>query len=138
MPTAVQPDIEAVLTAYLSGYTALTALSASVGTQLPDSSTQPALVIVVTRLGGPVDFPGWVDRPRVQVESWGVKKKTAHDGMAAARAGMLDLPGVHGGAVITGVDELNGPQWFPDATVDPARPRYFAVYALTSHPVPTP
>lgn len=136
MTTPVQPDIEDVVTAFLSAYQPLVNLTAKVGTQLPDTKTPPALFIVVIRLGGPAGYPGWVDHPRLQVESWGDTKKRSYNGIAAARSGLLDLPGVHDGAVISAADELTGPQWLPDSTVSPARARYFVTFALTSHPVP--
>lgn len=136
MTTKVQPDIEAVVAAFLKSYQPLVDLTAGVGTQLPDTPTPPNLFIVVTRLGGPAGRPGWLDHPRIQVDAWGSKKKVAYNGIAAARAGMVDLPGVRDTAVITASDELTGPQWLPDATVSPARSRYFVTFSVTSHPVP--
>jgi hypothetical protein len=73
MATAVQPDIELAVVNFLRSYAPLVALSAIVGTSLPtdpdwlERPTWP--VVVVTRLGGPVHYPGWVANPRLQIDA---------------------------------------------------------------------
>ena len=132
MTTRIQPDIELAVIDFLRSYAPLTATGAKVGSELPASPSWPFITVV--RLGGPADFPGWLDHPRVQVDAWADTKAQAYSAIAAARAGLLDLPGVHDNTVITAADELTGPQWLPDPVAN-SRPRYFVVFSLTTHPV---
>lgn len=132
MTTAVQPDIELALVNFLRSYAPLTSLSVTVGTELPKNPSWP--FIVVTRLGGPVRYPGWVANPRLLIDCWADTKSKARSAADTAVAALFDLPGVRSGAVITDAAVDAAPQWLPDSTVTPARPRYQFSALLTSHP----
>lgn len=142
MTTAVQPDIELAVVNFLRSYAPLTnatngspaGLGATVGTALPASLGTTFTVVVVTRLGGPVRYPGWVANPRLLIDAWADTQSKARAAADTALAGIFDLPGVRTGAVITGAAVDAGPQWLPDSTISPARPRYQFSALLTSHP----
>lgn len=134
MPTTVQPDIELAVVNFFRTHAALTSLGATIGKELPAAPPWP--FVVVTRLGGPVRYPGWVAAPRLQIDSWADTKKKARDAADAAVAAVFDLPGIRSGAVITDAGVDAGPQWLPDATLPVARPRYVFTALLTSHPAP--
>lgn len=143
--TAVQPDIELAVVNWLRAYAPLTnatngspvGLAATIGTALPASPTWP--FIVVTRLGGPIRYPGWVANPRIQIDAWAdgpggqSKARAAADTAVAA---IFDMPGIRTGIVISDAGVDAGPQWLPDATLSPARPRYSFTAILASHPLP--
>jgi hypothetical protein len=134
--TAVQPDIELAVVNFLRSYAPLVSLSAVVGTALPATVPATFTYIIVTRLGGPVRYPGWVANPRLQIDAWADTQSKARVAADTAVAAIFDLPGIRGSSVITGADVDAAPQWLPDATLTPARPRYTFGCLLASHPVP--
>lgn len=134
MVTAVQPDIELAVVNFLRTYAPLVSLSATVGTALPASPAWP--FIVVTRLGGPVRYPGWVANPRLLIDAWADTQSKARAAADTAVAAIFDLPGIRTGTVITDAGVDAAPQWLPDATLTPARPRYQFSALLTAHPTP--
>jgi hypothetical protein len=127
MTTPAQPDATAVVIAYLASHPSVAAtVSGSIIAANPS--------ITVTRIGGPLDYPGWIDRPHLQLATYAATKAAAHDVAAAARAAMNDIPGTRGSAVITHVRESLGLSYAPEVTDHTERPRWlFAVY-ITLHP----
>jgi hypothetical protein len=91
----------------------------------------------ITRIGGsPVaSRPLWLDQAILQVDVWGGPKATAQDIAQAVRAQMADsLQGKHSLGCVTAV-EFGEFQWLPDASYDPAKPRYsFDVVVHLLHP----
>lgn len=134
MPTTVQPSVTLAVVDFFRTHPALVALGATVGSKLPKSPTWP--FVVVSRLGGPVRYPGWVANPRLQVASWSTDDKQAEDTADAAVAATFDLPGIHDRLVITNAGVDAGPQQLWDATPATARTYYVFSALLTAHPVP--
>lgn len=126
-------DIEALVVAFLREDPDLLELHAGeVSTETPAEPVLPRLRI--TRQGGLLDTDGWVDRPRVVVESWAQDKATAHDLAARALAVLhFRLPAApFESGVVTDVRVETGLAWTPDDTTSLAR--YTFAVVLTTHP----
>jgi len=135
MTAAVLPDAERLIVQWALGNTPITdALEDRIYTALPESPGWPCARL--TRVGGaPVSSrPLWLDQAQIQVDVWGGPKATTHDIAQTFRAEMAaGLPGVHGLGVVTKV-ELGAFTWLPDATYNPAKPRYTFDAVVTLHP----
>ncbi len=136
MTLTLPVDAELVTVEYLRAVDEIAALvDVRVYTESPPKPTLPHLR--VSRVGGLADWPvGHIDRPRIQIESYGATKKSAKDLSATARAAMQRIPGSYAGAVVTAADEVSGEIWLPDPVASgiPATPRYIVVFTLVIHP----
>ncbi|WP_309140409.1 hypothetical protein [Streptomyces sp. PKU-EA00015] len=91
-------------------------------------------VVLVSRAGGAWLDDLHLDRPLVDLEVYAADKTVAHGIALAARACVLELVDTHyGGAVVTEVDEADGPRWLPDYN-RPAGNRYLATLRLSIRP----
>lgn len=90
----------------------------------------------VTRIGGGLSTPPWIDRALLQIEFWGDDTGEAFDQCAAAIAVLGGLRGTVPTGVVanTTVDSV---QNFPDDTFQPARPRRIITATVTTHPTRT-
>lgn len=129
-------DIELLVATYLRELDDITAIvdGRVWDDGLPANATIPC--IVVTRLGGLGEYPGHLDRPRVQIDSYGNTKTVAKTLSATARAAMWLIPGSYDGAVVTACDESSGEIYLPVGSPGvPATPRYIFAVTLVAHPV---
>jgi hypothetical protein len=133
LPVYVAADVELIAVNFLRGRAEITALVGSrVYTEVPAEPTFPLLT--VQRIGGLVDWPGWLDTARLQVDAWAATKYAARTLAATALAVLLEMPGIYAQGVITHVTQDLGLTWSPDETTD--RPRYVLGVAVTTHPIP--
>jgi hypothetical protein len=134
MPTAVLPNVEALIIFWLAGGAFA---AGGIHAEFPLEPTYPLLV--VARIGGvPVD-PRWVDAATLQIDAYGDTKQEAHDTAATAIARLLDLNDTAGiidtgdvSGIVTGVHVNSALPWLPDETRE--QPRYLATVTVTAHP----
>jgi hypothetical protein len=128
----LQVDAELLTVNYLRARTEISALvSTRVTTELPPAPTFPALV--VSRIGGISDYPGWIDVGRLQFDAWGTTKATASALARTALAALREMPGSHALGVVTRVAQDLGLTWAPDETTD--QPRYLFGCVVHLHPL---
>lgn len=130
-------DAERLLHDYLSTQTDVVAkVSTRVYTQLPDSPVFP--LVVLKRIAGTWRDRERLDRPMIQIETWADKgaRQAAHDAMATVRAALVNDAGLfvkaHTLGVVTGVEEVQGPSWLPDAPT--GRARFIFTVQVFLHP----
>lgn len=124
------PDAEQVVTAYLRGVAAVTAIAAGrVYTVFPAQAGNEPLV-VVQRIGGtpPFSQPLVLDAAQLQLDVYGGPKKTAHDLAATIRSVLCALESQHVG--VAGV-VFGAFRYLPDETFNPPRPRYLLDVTVT-------
>lgn len=136
MPNAVLPDVEAVAIAYLKSHAGLTAvipaaqISSSVAGNVNDAGA-----LTINRTGGTAPEPRWLDRAVLDVNAWATTKQQASLMIRTALAALHDMAQHHGSfGVVSGVDDILGPQWVPDDSRTPTLPRYLASVAVYAHP----
>jgi hypothetical protein len=138
-PLQLLPDVEKLVARFLRTQSDVNALvSGRVYTDRQGLSRPIYPYVIVTRLGGPRDYPHWKDEARLQLEAWfrdGDKPRTLAV-IATVEAALWLLPGLHDEGVVTGV-QTAGPQWLPDSTSTPAIPRYLLNATVWSHPTPS-
>lgn len=130
-------DEELLVRFLLADQSVAGAVGTKVGAKLPTPLTLPR--VRVRRLGGTSPPPGWIDRPRIQIECLGNDDAEAKDLANTVRAALAGIVGAHPLGVVTSIDELNGPQWLPDVVGDqrtPGTPRYLFTVVMTVHPNP--
>lgn len=118
------PNTEGILVAALKASPPVRALvGARVYTDLPATKTFP--LVRLTRFGGAPVFsrPLLLDEADIQVDCWADTKTAAFDLVNAVRAALAALRGVHPLGTVTGV-EVGRLAYSPDATFDPAKPKY--------------
>lgn len=122
------PDIEVLLVAYYTDKT-----SKRVVTELPATLETVLPVIQVTRVASPAGYR--LDRPRVDVSVWTLKKDRAACSALARQVldlTITDLPGPRRAAgVVTAAAVEIAPYWLPDP--NPNLCRYLAGYRLAAH-----
>jgi hypothetical protein len=134
--TDLLPDIEAVLTGWLSTRSELAGVI--IGTQVPITYDGTQKVIRVVRLGGNADYLMRFDHPRIDVDAFGPTKAVAADLMAALRH--LLLLDIHHAdlspwsAAVSSVHEDVGPQWLDEPDY-PTAGRYLVQISAMVHPV---
>lgn len=134
-------DAEAALVAYLRADAGVAALVGTrVGTQLP-KTFKAETRIQLFRTGGvpdPADVPGHLDRPSLQINTYGATKEAAFGLTAETIRAILASPRASvSGAVITHARRVLGPIWSPDPDSDPPVPRYITGVVLWIHPIAT-
>jgi hypothetical protein len=131
------PDVERMVVLYLRASSDVQALiSQRVATELPASPTWP--MATVTLISGEERLRLQLDAQRIQVDAWGGTKAQANLLIRTLRAVLLQMPSVtHDAGIVSMVHTLVGPQWLPDDTVNPARPRYLADFEIVVHPLPS-
>lgn len=135
MTSRVLPDVEQLVVDYLKGLEAVRDIHASVETDPQKTKNARFPQVLITRLGGPSDYPSWLEHARIQVDVRAQTKQDAFRATAIVRAAMEDLPQAEfDNAVVTGVDDELGPQPIPDRSVDPPRPRYVFSKIVHVHP----
>lgn len=134
--TALLPDIEQVLTGWLSSRSDLSGVL--IGTRVPTAYDGSQRVIRIVRLGGSADDLMAFDHPRVDIDCFGPDKGSAWDLSALVRRAVLfDL--IHGAnlsswsAAISNVREDVGPQWLDEPDY-PNAGRYLFQITATVHP----
>jgi hypothetical protein len=122
----VLPSVERLVVEYLRASTDVQALvNQRVSTSLPSSPTFPYVTLLLVS-GGEL-ARNHLDVVTLQVDAWGVLIRTV-------RAAMLQMPGVHDGAVVSAVVTLVTPRWNPDDTVEPPKARYTCDMQVVLHP----
>lgn len=122
------PNVEMLISQFLRQDPDVIAIFGdNVYTELPaDFANWPAARI--TRIGGtpPFAMPLVVDKPYVQIDTWGGPKLLARDGAETIRAVLSQrLPWtLQGKGTLGGVILFGALRYMPDITFDPARPRY--------------
>lgn len=137
MPLTLLPDVEALVSQFLRGRSEVSDLCGQrVYTELPKEKTFPLVRLV--RIGGvpPIDRPLRFDEARLQVDTWGGPKKTAHDLAETIRQVLVYLPDeTLTDAVVTAV-RFGSLAYLPDDDFAPAKPRYTFDAAVWAHPKP--
>jgi hypothetical protein len=135
--TDLLPDIEEVLTGWLSAQSALAGVR--IGTRIPTDYDGTQKVVRVVRLGGNADFLMRFDHPRIDIDAFGPDKGSAWDLTALVRRLILfDL--IHGAdlslwhAAISDVREDVGPQYLDEPDY-PNAGRYLLQITAKVHPV---
>lgn len=141
--TEVRPpvDLETELVAELGQDVDLGALVGGPGdprisTRLPSSFQKGDARVKVSRPPGgtAVGSPDHLERAIIQGDSYGPDDAAAFSIAAALHVAMFRLEGrTVAGGVITAVERINGPGWFPDPDADNA-PRYIEQWAVYAHP----
>lgn len=135
-------DLETVLVGALEQDVGLAPLVGGIGdaarisTRLPSSFRKGDARVKITRPPGgtAVGWPDHLERAVIQGEAYGPDDGTAFSIAAALHVAIVRLEGaIVAGGVITGVDRINGPGWFPDPDEDNA-PRYVTQWAVYAHP----
>lgn len=128
-------DAEKLLVEYLKGVSELDGLvSDKISTKLPKEFT-PEKRLRLFRVGGTPDpslAVPWIDRPRMQLESYGSTKGEAFEVSQVAMDAIYQMPGTYEGAVVTAVTPDLGLQWRPDPHTE--APRYLWGVVLYVHP----
>ena len=134
-------DVEALVSQYLRSQSEVTAYVAQrVYTALPETKTFP--LVRLTRIGGApkMSRPMHVDSAHLQIDVFGGSKATALDTMDAIReelAKVVDEDPVQALGGVCGV--RFGPlAYLPDASFEPAKPRYTLDVTVTVRPAPLP
>lgn len=132
------PFAEELLVAYLRADAAVAALvGTKVSTQLP-KTFKAERRIQLFRTGGvpnPNDVPGHLDRPSIQLNTFGATQAEAWAVAAETIRAVLAAPaGTFPAAVVTHARRVLGPIWSPDPDSDPPIPRYITGVVLWIHP----
>lgn len=107
-----------------------------ISTRLPSSFQKGDARVKVSRPPGgtAVGWPDHLERAVIQGDSYGPDDAAAFSVAATLHVAMFRLEGrTVAGGVITGVERINGPGWFPDPDADNA-PRYIEQWAVYAHP----
>lgn len=133
MALTVIADVELLAVNYLRAHPDIAAVvGARVYTALPPTPGWP--LIRLERIGGTVNYVGWLDTARLQVEGWAeTDKAAALDVTSRALAALLELTGVRPEGVVAGVRQDGPLVWLPDP--DTTRPRYLFGCAVYTHPL---
>lgn len=134
----VQPDIEQIVGAYLREHPAVRAVVSRVVSRTPASTDTPWVryqQIAEQPGGGMADF---LIAPLLQFDCYAGRdnsRETASLIARTVRAALVEMEGVHGGAVITGVPPgLVSVSRLPDPDLgDPARERYVVTATVYCH-----
>jgi hypothetical protein len=134
--TPALPDVEALLSKFLRDQDEIDdAIAKRVYTVLPERPTFP--LVLLTRVAGVpvVGRPLVVDRPRIQIDSYGGGRAAALANLELVRRLIAErLVGKHDGGVVAGYT-FGNLSWLPDNTVTPSRPRFVADVELTVRPL---
>jgi hypothetical protein len=129
----VLPSVERLVVEYLRASTDVQALvNQRVSTSLPSSPTFPYVTLLLVS-GGEL-ARNHLDVVTLQVDAWGGTREQADVLIRTVRAAMLQMPGVHDGAVVSAVVTLVTPRWNPDDTVEPPKARYTCDMQVVLHP----
>jgi len=133
-------DVEALVSTFLRGQSAVTALvNDRVYTDLPHQRTYP--LVLLSRIAGGflINRPMWLEQAELQLDAFGGTHKQAWT-LQATVMGLLhaQLVGEHADGVVTKVTTESvhyNPQ--DDFTDDRghARPRFTVTFTVTAHPV---
>lgn len=135
MAVRLLPSTESLVASYLRASADVTALIGTrIGTELYAGSGAAVWLSLVT---GSETVRNHLISAVVDVRSYGGSKADADLLARTVHAVMHDMPGVHAGGIVTGVDTLTIPAWLPDEGFEPARPRYLATYSVTAHALPS-
>ncbi|GGS86820.1 hypothetical protein [Streptomyces chromofuscus] len=125
------PDAERLVVDFLKNRTELA--GTTVDNRPPAGFDGTQNVVLVSRVGGAWIDDAHLDQPLIDLESYGPDKTAAHAVALAARACVQELAGTtYGGAVVSDVEEADGPRWLPDYN-HPAGYRYLATVRLWLH-----
>lgn len=134
-------DVEALVSQYLRAQSEVTAYVAQrVYTALPETKAFP--LVRITRIGGvpKMSRPLVVDQAHLQIDVFGGSKATALDTTDAIReelAKIVDEDPVQPLGVVCAV--RFGPlAYLPDASFEPAKPRYVLDVTVSVRPAPLP
>lgn len=120
------PDCEAVVVAFLKAQLAARSDAAVVATKVP--AVRPARLVKVTRTGG-IKRNLVTDSAQVTLECWDANGSAASALCGLVRSIVHAAPQlVVPGALVTRVQEVGGPVYFPDP--DTSYPRYQFTVAL--------
>ncbi|QIQ04686.1 hypothetical protein HA039_22505 [Streptomyces liangshanensis] len=126
------PDVERLVVDFLEDRPEMVGVTVDNRPPAGFDGTQKA--VLVSRVGGVWVDDLHLDKPLLDLEVYGPDKTTAHAVALAARACVLELIGTrYGTAVVTDVDEADGPRWLPDYN-RPAGNRYLATLRLSIRP----
>jgi hypothetical protein len=126
------PDVERLVVDFLKNRTELA--GTTVDNRPPAGFDGTQQVVLVSRAGGAWIDDLHLDRPLIDLEVYGPDKTTALGVAHTARACVLELTGTrYGTALVTDVDEADGPRWLPDYN-RPAGNRYLATLRLSIRP----
>lgn len=127
MTLLVLPDAVTLTRKYLLTVTELTDLiDERISTRSASTPVYPYLTL--QRIGGTSVVAERLDSARIQFDAWGATESDASVVIRTARAALFALNRVGGyvaaAGVLTGVNDIAGPQWLPDTTRDPHVPRF--------------
>ncbi|GAA3770662.1 hypothetical protein GCM10022206_06590 [Streptomyces chiangmaiensis] len=126
------PDAERLVVDFLKNRPEMTGVTVDNRTPVGFDGTQQ--VVLVSRSGGVWIDDLHLDKPLIDLEVYGPDKTTAHGIALAARACVLELVGTtYGTAIVTDIDEADGPRWLPDYN-RPAGNRYLATIRVSIRP----
>ncbi|WSJ45691.1 hypothetical protein OG349_23635 [Streptomyces sp. NBC_01317] len=126
------PDVERLVVDFLEDRPEMVGVTVDNRPPAGFDGTQKA--VLVSRVGGVWVDDLHLDKPLLDLEVYGPDKTAAHTVALAARACVLELIGTrYGTAVVTDVDEADGPRWLPDYN-RPAGNRYLATLRLSIRP----
>lgn len=139
MPDLYAPvDSETLAVTYLKTVAAVTDLVGvdGISTRIPRDWEAGHRHVRLTRIGGlPTDIAGYLDRARIQIDSFGADEEDAHAIAGQVLLALLRLPGSGfsaAGAVVTAVEQDLGMANQPDPDTD--APRYLCGVVLYVHP----
>lgn len=139
MSTAVSPDIEKLVAAYLLGHEQIEALVEDrVGGRHPESTAGPWIKFAQIGDSSPTRTL-WVTETNLQLDAYGgddLDLAQAEASLLArtARAVLNDLPDIeHEDAVVSRVSFF-GPRRVPDPGWEPARERYILDFTVAARP----
>lgn len=118
------PDVTQTVVNHLRARLAAAGFTLTVATEVP--SPRPSPLVMVRRVGG-VKRNIATDEPLVVVDCWADSPETAHDVAQYAR-GLINAMPRDGVALVRGVTEAGGPQFFPDPVTD--APRYTQTFQI--------
>ena len=134
MTVHVLPDIEKMVISWALDTPEInTMLDGRVYGAVPANPTFPLTRVI--RIGGePTSRLLWLDNALLQVDVWGGPKATVRLVAETIRAhAAAELAGQHDDGMVTAV-AVGGLTWLPDASYDPAKPRYTFDLSVTYHP----
>jgi hypothetical protein len=130
-------DVEALITTFLRGQTAVTALVIDrVYSDLPHDRTYP--LVLVNRTGGGFTYKQYLEEADVEIAAHGGTHKQAYNLANACLTSMAtSIVGSHSDGVVTKV-KATSVVYQPEVdSADPqghARPRYLVSVTVTTHP----
>ena len=127
------PDIEAALIAWFKADPEVIAVVPrnKISTELPTPFVAENRIQLFRTTGGPVDAETEViDRPVVQINSFGSSKGTAFDVAQVVTGSLKGAEGkIQGDVTFYLSERLTGPGWSPDPSTDV--PRYLMTWGIT-------